>query len=76
MLGLDAVEVAEKDADEFADINALHAAIARSISMHHFGPGSLNLPTKALVYAAPRLGFFSRHQQRVEQIARSAKVKL
>ncbi len=46
VLGLDAVEVAEKDADEFADINALHAAIARSISMHHFGPGSLNLPTK------------------------------
>jgi hypothetical protein len=45
-LGLDAVEVSEKDADEFADINALHAAIARSISMHHFGPGSLNLPTK------------------------------
>ncbi len=30
----------------------------------------------ALVYAAPRLGFFSRHQQKVEQIARSAKVKL
>jgi hypothetical protein len=43
-LGLDAVEVAEKDADEFADINALHGAIARAINLHHFGP--LNLPTK------------------------------
>jgi hypothetical protein len=45
-LGLDTVEVSEKDADDFADINALHAAIARAISMHHFGPGNLNLPTK------------------------------
>jgi hypothetical protein len=43
-LGLDAVEVAEKDADEFADINALHGAIARAINLHHFGP--LSLPTK------------------------------
>jgi hypothetical protein len=43
-LGLDAVEVPEKDADEFADINALHGAIARAINLHHFGP--LNLPTK------------------------------
>ena len=40
------VEVSETDADEFADINALHGAIARAISMHHFGPGFLNLPTK------------------------------
>lgn len=45
-LKLDVVEVSEKDADEFADINALHGAIARAISMHHFGPGFLNLPTK------------------------------
>lgn len=45
-LKLDVVEVSEKDADELADINALHGAIARAISMHHFGPGSLNLPTK------------------------------
>jgi hypothetical protein len=45
-LRLDVVEVSEKDADEFADINALHGAIARAISMHHFGPGFLNLPTK------------------------------
>jgi hypothetical protein len=45
-LKLDVVEVSEKDADELADINALHGAIARAISMHHFGPGFLNLPTK------------------------------
>lgn len=43
-LGLDAMEVTEKDADEFADINALHGAIARAINLHHFGP--LSLPTK------------------------------
>jgi len=29
----------------------------------------------ALVYQAPRLTFFSRHKHRVEQIARSARVK-
>lgn len=45
-LKLDVVEVSEKDADEFADINALHGAIARAISLHHFGPGFMNLPTK------------------------------
>lgn len=45
-LRLDVVELAEKDADEFADINAIHGAIARAISMHHLGPGFLNLPTK------------------------------
>lgn len=43
-LGLDTVEVSEKDADDFADINALHGAIARAINLHHFGP--LSLPTK------------------------------
>jgi len=30
----------------------------------------------ALVYQAPRLTFFSRHKDRVEQIARSARVKI
>ena len=30
----------------------------------------------ALVYAAPRLSFFARHQGRVEQIARSARMKI
>src|SRR6266850_473639 len=45
-LGLNAAEVSDKDADEFAELNALHAAIARAIAMHHFGPSSLQLPTK------------------------------
>ena len=45
-LKLDVVELEEKDADDFADVNALHGAISRAISMHHFGPGFLNLPTK------------------------------
>lgn len=43
-LGLTAVELAEKDADDAAEINSLHGAIARSIGMHHFG--ALKLPTK------------------------------
>lgn len=43
-LGLQAVELAEKDADELAEVNTLHAAVARAIGMHHFG--MLSLPTK------------------------------
>lgn len=43
-LGLTAVELAESDADEAAEVNSLHGAIARSIGMHHFG--MLKLPTK------------------------------
>jgi hypothetical protein len=43
-LGLRTVELAEKDADELAEVNALHAAVARAIALHHFGP--LGLPTK------------------------------
>src|SRR5215212_8421596 len=34
-LGLRTVEVAEKDADDFAEINTLHAAVAGAIAMHH-----------------------------------------
>jgi hypothetical protein len=45
-LGLNTVELAEKDADEFSELNNLHAAIARAIAMHHFGPSTLQLPTK------------------------------
>lgn len=45
-LGLGAVELSEQDADDFAELNALHGAVARSISMHLFGPGFMNLPTK------------------------------
>jgi hypothetical protein len=43
-LGLRTVELAEKDADELAEVNTLHAAVARAIDVHHFGP--LSLPTK------------------------------
>src|SRR5690349_20803875 len=45
-LALNTVEVSEKDADELAELNALHAAVARAIATHHFGPPSLHLPTK------------------------------
>src|SRR5688572_28278501 len=43
-LGLQTAELSEKDADDTAEINALHGAVARSIAIHHFG--SLGLPTK------------------------------
>ena len=45
-LGLNTVEVSDKDADELAELNSLHAAVARAIEIHHFGPGALRLPTK------------------------------
>jgi hypothetical protein len=45
-LGATLVELSEKDADDIAEISALHAAIARSIALHHFGPSMMNLPTK------------------------------
>ena len=45
-LGVTSLELSEQDADDAAEINTLHAAIARSIQLHHFGPGMLNLPTK------------------------------
>jgi hypothetical protein len=47
VLGVGTLELTEKDADDFAEINHLHAAIARSIAAHHFGPGFMRLPTKA-----------------------------
>jgi hypothetical protein len=43
-LGLAAVELSAKQADEAEEINSLHGAIARSIALHHFG--NLRLPTK------------------------------
>ena len=43
-LGVDTMELSEAQADESADLNALHGAVARAISLHHFGP--LKLPTK------------------------------
>lgn len=43
-LGLTVVELSESEAEDVAEINALHGAVARSISLHHFG--ILKLPTK------------------------------
>lgn len=45
-LGIGSVDLSEKDADDLAEVNTLHAAVARAIATHHFGPGFLNLPTK------------------------------
>lgn len=45
-LGLDGVALSSADAEEFGEINALHAAVAQAIALHHFGPGALHLPTK------------------------------
>jgi hypothetical protein len=44
--GIELVTLSERDADDLADINALHGAVARAISLHHFGPPAFNLPTK------------------------------
>lgn len=38
--------LSDADADELAEVNALHAAIARSIALHHMIAGNLALPTK------------------------------
>lgn len=45
-LGLRTRGLSEQDGDAFAEIGALHAAVARSISLHHMGGGNLALPTK------------------------------
>ncbi|WP_325400075.1 hypothetical protein [Undibacterium sp.] len=45
-LGLTATELNKDDADELSDVNFLHAAVAQSIALHHFGPSNLRLPTK------------------------------
>ncbi|MFZ6644081.1 hypothetical protein ACO0LO_00055 [Undibacterium sp. TJN25] len=45
-LGLLTTELGKDDADELSDVNYLHAAVAQSIALHHFGPSNLHLPTK------------------------------
>lgn len=45
-LGLLTVELSDVDADNFSEVNNLHAAVARAIAIHHFGPGFFTLPTK------------------------------
>ncbi len=44
-LGLAGGELADQDADAFADVNALHGAMAQAIATHRHG--ALALPTKA-----------------------------
>lgn len=46
LLGATTVSLNEQEADDFAEVNALHAAIARAIAFHHFGPANFRLPTK------------------------------
>lgn len=46
-LGVASVELSEADADDLAEVNVLHGAIARSIALHHFGTAMFQLPTKA-----------------------------
>jgi hypothetical protein len=46
-LGLNIIEVSEREADELVELNGLHGAVARAIEMHHFGSGAMQLPTKA-----------------------------
>ena len=43
-LGLSSIELTAKQADEADEVNALHGAIARAVSIHHFG--ALPLPSK------------------------------
>ena len=43
-LGLSTIELTAQQADEVDEVNALHGAVARAISIHHFG--TLALPSK------------------------------
>lgn len=45
-LGLDAQLMSDADADEFGELVGLHAAVARSIALHHGKGGVWALPTK------------------------------
>ena len=43
---LNGIELSDADAEPFAEVSALHAAVAQSIVMHHLGFGGNALPTK------------------------------
>jgi hypothetical protein len=45
-IGLTVRHLSESDSDDLAEVNSLHAAIARSIALHHMTGGKLALPTK------------------------------
>jgi hypothetical protein len=46
-LGLNTSAMDDRAADDFAELVGLHAAVARSIALHHSGAGMWALPTKA-----------------------------
>ena len=46
VLGLKTQQLSDGDADEFAEISSLHAAVAQAIAFHHMGSGNFALPTK------------------------------
>ena len=46
LLGVNVIDLAEKDLDEVAEINALHGAVAQSVFLHHV-LSVAKLPTKA-----------------------------
>jgi hypothetical protein len=46
LIGARAKDLTEADLDEFAQLNALHAAVAQSINLHHMVGGTFKLPTK------------------------------
>src|SRR5207253_386559 len=46
LLGSRVKDLTEADMDEFAQVNALHAAVAQSINLHHMIGGGFKLPTK------------------------------
>lgn len=45
VFGTTTLSLAEADLDELSEINALHGAVAQSVSLHHL-PGFIKLPTK------------------------------
>lgn len=45
-LGAAVIEADEKQVDDIAEFNSLHAAVADAIVRHHFGPRQFRLPTK------------------------------
>jgi hypothetical protein len=45
-LGLRTQSFDDQESDEFAEVSALHGAVARSINLHHMSGGNLALPTK------------------------------
>jgi hypothetical protein len=46
LIGARVQDLTEADMDEFAQVNALHAAVAQSINLHHMIGGAFSLPTK------------------------------